>query len=215
MKLAEQWGEIVAGLPRGWDTASLALSLEDSEQAGRTALILGPAAPGRRDATFRLHVRRQSEGLAPSAELTGRVLARLDREGIRGRLELAEEPAAVEPEAPATRGLAAQWDELVGALPADWSHLYAEVELDSTDFIERGALLMAPANPALFGGPRTLRFRCAQRVGYGVAPEMARRCLERLDAERITGRGRILRVVSDAHPVGTQGPVWHVAGKTV
>ena len=35
-------------------------------------------------------------------------------------------------------------------------------------------------------------FRCARRAGYGVSPSMARRCLERCDAEGITGRIRIL-----------------------
>ena len=67
----------------------------------------------------------------------------VDVRRIRGRLDLmaAGKPAdaaaaRARPErAPA---LAAQWDERVGRLPADWSDLYAEVELDSSDFLQRG-----------------------------------------------------------------------------
>ena len=57
-----------------------------------------------------------------------------------------------------------------------------------------------------------LRFRAARTAGYGTAPEMARRCMERLDAERITGSLRALRVLSDTAHVSTQGPVWRVGG---
>jgi hypothetical protein len=42
---------------------------------------------------------------------------------------------------------------------------------------------------------------------------MVRRCLERLDATGIPGTVRILRALSDTHPVQTQGPVWYVGGK--
>jgi hypothetical protein len=44
---------------------------------------------------------------------------------------------------------------------------------------------------------------------------MVRRCLERCDAERIRGTVRILRALSDTHPVATQGPVWYVGGRTL
>jgi hypothetical protein len=44
---------------------------------------------------------------------------------------------------------------------------------------------------------------------------MVRRCCERCDEERIRGAVHILRVLSDTKPVATQGPVWHVAGRTV
>ena len=51
--------------------------------------------------------------------------------------------------------------------------------------------------------------------GYGVAPEMAGRCFERADADRITGTVRVLRVVSHSSHVSTQGPVWRVGGRSV
>jgi hypothetical protein len=44
---------------------------------------------------------------------------------------------------------------------------------------------------------------------------MTRRCLERVDDEKIRGEFRILRVLSDTDPVFTQGPVWYVEGRSV
>jgi hypothetical protein len=44
---------------------------------------------------------------------------------------------------------------------------------------------------------------------------MARRCFERLDEEAIEGRVSVLRVLSDAHNVATQGVVWYVGGKAL
>jgi hypothetical protein len=210
--LAEQWREMRARLPEDWGNARLTLTLDEAEQADRAALILGPLTPGRTGSAFRLTVERSRD--------PERALARLDEEGIGGRLELAgaeKKAAAPAPRRPAVapRPLAEQWDELTERLPPDWSDLYVELELDSTDFLERAALLLAPVNPAHYGGPRTFRFRCASRQGYGVAEGMARRCLERLDAERITGRVRALRVLSSTAHVATQGPVWRSEGRAV
>ena len=222
MALAERCNEILRGLPRGWSLAHLALKVESKEDADRAALILAPATPGRTGGSFHFYVHGGREGLAPTPELVRRVLQRLDEEGIAGHLELVhEEPVPAPAEAPtrgserAPRPLAAQWDELTQRLPLDWSDLYAEIELDSSDFLDRGALLLAPVNPAHYGGPLTLRFRTARVRGYGAAAEMVRRCLERLDREHITGTVRVLRVLSDTHHVATQGPVWYVGGKSV
>ena len=228
MTLAEQWTGIQAGLPREWESARLALSFADDEAANRAALLLGPAAPGRVGRSLRLTVDRGGRaGLGASPALVRRVLARLDSENVEAELALVGVEAPDTPDttrtadgAPkatpaATAGLAEQWDGLLTTVPPDWSHLYAELSVDSTDYVERAALLMSPTNPALFGGPRGLRFRCARRVGYGVTPEMARRCLERVDADGMAGELKVVRVVSDAKPVYTQGPVWYVGGRAV
>ena len=220
MALAERWDEILRGLPRSWSLAHLRLTIEREEDVNRAALILGPATPGRTGATFQLHIHGGSGGLTPTPELARRVLSRLDEERIGGQLELVHEAEASVPEAAASRGrepeqLASQWDELIRRLPPDWSDLYAQIDLDSSDFLERAALLLAPANPAHYGGPLSFRFRCARVRGYGVSAAMARRCLERLDRERITGMVRVLRVLSDTHHAATQGPVWYVGGKSV
>ena len=39
--------------------------------------------------------------------------------------------------------------------------------------------------------------------------------VERVDSAGIPGTVRVLRLMSDTHPVGTQGPVWYVGGKAV
>jgi hypothetical protein len=213
VKLEEQWREMGGGLPEDWSSIQLSLTLAEDEHADRVALILAPFTPGRTGSRFRFALRRDQD--------PGRVLRRLDQEDIRGLLELvgSEKVAAPTPHerrsAERVRPLAAQWNELAGALPPDWSDVYAEVELDSTDFLQRGALLLSPMNPARYGGAASLRFRIARVSGYGAAPTMARRCLERLDEEAITGTLRFLRVLSATSHVATQGPVWRVAGRSV
>ena len=213
MALLEQWREIERGLPGSWGDARLLLTVEDDADCDRAAFLLGPANPGRRGKSIRFYTARRGLGVGPDA--VRRMLARLDREGIHGELELlaTEEPVETPPTARAT--LAESWEAELAALPSDWSDLYAEVELTSTDHLERAALLLAPANPARFGGKPALRFRCAREFGYGASPEMVRRCLERLDESNIRGVVRVLRVLCDTHPVATQGPVWYLGGKAV
>jgi hypothetical protein len=213
MRLAEQWTEIRPKLGLDWAGAQLTLTA-DASQCDRAALVLGPAAPRREGNRFHLQVTRGGEQLGTTPTLLERMLARLDREGIRGTLEL-DEPDDASGAAVTGPSLAAEWELLERRLPDDWSHLYGEVELDSSDFVERAALLMSPMNPARFGDATALRFRCAHRIGYGVSAGMAGRCLARLDAEGITGRVRVLRVVSEDRPIGTQGPVWRMAGRSV
>ena len=71
------------------------------------------------------------------------------------------------------------------------------------------------SRPSPISSDGGFRFRCAHTFGYGASPTMTRRCLTRLDEEAIEGGLRILHALSDTQPVGTQGPVWHVAGRTV
>jgi hypothetical protein len=212
MTLAEQWREIEATLPAAWQEVRLRLELEDASHADRAALVLGPFTPGRARRGFDLLARRGHD--------PGRILARLADERIGGTLRLLSAPT----EAPAPpprrdtnepRPVSDQWDDLAARLPDDWSDIYAELRLDSSDYLERGALLLAPLNPARFGDGSTFRFRIARDRGYGTAAEMARRCFERLDAEAITGTLRIVRVLSRTAHVATQGPVWYVEGRAV
>ena len=213
MSLVEQWREIEAGLAEEWDDARLLLRLADEREADRAAALLGPVNPGRRGRELRFYTARRGAGPAPLT--VARLLARLDEEEIEGELTLlaAGETVATPPiERPTFAG---SWDAAVAVLPPDWSDLYCEVELTSTDYLERAALLMAPTNPARYGGKPGFRFRCSRVFGYGVDDAMARRCLARLDEGGIRGTFQILRALSDTHPVQTQGPVWYVGGRSV
>jgi hypothetical protein len=212
--LVGQWWTIVRSLPEGWGEVRLHLTLGDEEQAARAAALLGPANPARHGKAIWLYVSRVGGGTGP--ELVDRLLRRLHYDRIDGELKLVDvtEGAVKVPEDKRS-ALVERWDALLAELPADWSDLWAEVELTSSDYLEPGALLLAPVNPARAGEQLAYRFRVARRFGYGVSAEMAHRCLERLDEEGITGEVRILRALSDTKPVATQGPVWYVGGKAV
>jgi hypothetical protein len=211
--LLDQWKEIEARLPDDWASASLSLTIEDDADCDRAAFLLGPANPGRRGKQVSFRAGRGGTG--PSPNLVRRLVARLDAERIDGRLELLgvdERPQVPETVRPSHAGA---WEEELARLPPDWSDLYCEVRLTSTDYLEPAALLMAPLNPARYGGETGFRFRVARSFGYGASPEMTRRCLERLDEAGIPGTLRILRVLADTHPNQTQGPVWYVGGRSV
>jgi hypothetical protein len=214
VRLGDRWREIERGLPGDWTDARLLLRVNDPAEAERAAAKLTPLMPGRSGSEIRFYTARRGAGASPDA--VRRALRAVAREGIRGELELV---SSAQPEtgvlAIERASLAEAWDVAAATLPPDWSDLYAEIELTSTDHLERAALLLAPVNPARYGGKPALRFRVARTFGYGASPEMTRRCFERLDDEGIPGQLRILRVLSDTDPVYTQGPVWYVEGKAV
>lgn len=219
VSFARQWTEIERALPEDWADARLWLMPADRAQLGRALALLGPLSPGKQGEAIRFFVGRRGAGPGPQAVL--RLLRLLDAEGIRGRLELLETarlaPPAAPPRAAAAEpgSLAADWDAALGGLPDDWSDLHCELELTSSDHLERGALAVAPLNPSRAPGSPGFRFRAARRFGYGTSPEMTRRCLARLDEAGIPGHLRVLRVLSDTGPAGTQGPVWYADGRVV
>ncbi len=209
MALADQFRQMLSELPPDWPSAELALTVADPAKAARAAALLGPLAPGRSGATIRFGC------LRTGTDNVAKLLGKLDRERIAGTLELEATavPAAVEEveEVP----LAEAWADELAALPADWSDLFAEVELTSSDHLAPAALRLAPVNPLRDGERLAFRFRSARRFGYGAAEPVARRCLERVDEAGIPGTVRVIHVFSDTNPVGTQGPVWFVSGRNV
>jgi hypothetical protein len=162
---------------------------------------------------IRFYAARRGGGVGPEA--VRRMLKRIDAEGIAGTLTLVASDAAPAEPVISRASLAAEWDAALAVLPGDWSDLLCDLELASSDYIERAALLVAPLNPIQGTGRPGFRFRCAASFGYGASPGMVRRCLARLDEERIGGEVRILRALSDTHPVGTQGPVWRIGERSV
>jgi hypothetical protein len=213
MGLVEQWRRIRADLPAEWADARLALTVSDTSRRSRAAALLGPAGPG--IAADELHVTVSRSGSAIGPDQLTKLLRKLDEERLQGTLGLLQAgERAPRIDAPRLR-LADAWSHAVGVLPGDWSDLYCELELASSDHLQRAALLLAPVNPARAAGRSAFRFRVAQTFGYGASPQMTARCLERLDEEGIPGLLTILHALSDTHNVDTQGPVWRVGGKAV
>jgi hypothetical protein len=218
VRLAAQWAERRAALPSDFGETRLRLKVRDEDQAIRAAALLAPLLAGRNgsEVTFVCtgHAGPQSD------ELVRRLLDRLDREGIWGELELvsvtppevgeaAESAEALAESVP----LAQAWDDALAELPPDWTDVYAEVELTSSDHLAPAALRLSPLNPARDGKRFAFRFRCSRSFGYGAPAPLVRRCLERLDEAGIPGRVRIVRALSDTKPVQTQGPVWYAGGR--
>jgi hypothetical protein len=213
MGLGEQWQAIEKGLDPRWSNARLVLTIDDDSKRKRAAALLAPASPGLRGNAISFHAARRGAGVGPEA--VRRMVRRLDDEGIVGTLELVATDEAQPEPARAHTSLAAEWDAALAVLPADWSDLLCELGVTSSDHIDLTALLMGPTNPLRQIETLTFQFRVAHTFGYGASPGMTRRCLERVDEAGIPGTVRVLRLMSDTHPVGTQGPVWYVGGKAV
>ena len=212
--LVEQFEAIESSLPGDWADARLVLTLDDASRAERASAVLSSFAPGRVGSQVRFSVPRRGGRL----EQARRLFRQLDRERITGELELltsAQRAPEVVTSRVAWPPVADSWDAALAALPEDWSDVYAQIDFASSDFLDRGALLLGPVNPARYGGEVGFRFRVARNFGYGASTQMTRRCLERLDEEGIRARVQILRALSDTNPVATQGPVWYVDGKAV
>jgi hypothetical protein len=212
--LVDDWKRLGSELPADWSSTELKLQTKDRSTADLTARLLGPAQSYRVGADV-VHFRVARDGSAPSPDGIQRLLRKLDERRIVATLSLVSAAAASRPVEPAHESLVASWDAELAKLPADWTDLVAELELDSSDYVERASLLCVPMNLRREGMRSALRFRAASRFGYGASPGMVRRCLERCDAEAIRGRVRAIQVLSDTRPVATQGPVWLQAGKTV
>jgi hypothetical protein len=213
MGLVEHWRQIRADLPADWADVRLAISVPNPSQRSRAAGLLGPAGPGIAGDELRVTVSRTGGGIGPDQLV--KLLGKIDEARIRGTLRLLDVGERA-PHVDAPRlGLADAGAHAVAALPPDWSDLYCELELTSSDHLERAALLLAPVNPARVPGRSAFRFRVAHTFGYGASAQMTARCFERLDQEGIPGRLTILHVLSDTHNVDTQGPVWRVGGRAV
>jgi hypothetical protein len=209
MKLVDQWRTIEARLPRDWQDVRLTVRTEQPSDLPRAAAVLGSAGAGRTGDRLVIHVLRSGPS-SPAA--VRRLFARLDSDRVWCILERGdvgeEAPAATEPRP----SLAVSWDEALAELPADWSELLCRLEISGSDLLPRAALLCAPLNPTRDRDSIGFLFR-AGRIGYGASTGMTRRCLERLDAESIEGSVSVLRVLSDTHPVASQGSSWIVGGR--
>lgn len=217
MKLVDQWRTIEDSLPSGWEDVRLTLTTEQPGDLPRAAQVLGSINVGKVGSTLVFHVRRAGGSQGPQA--AKRLFERLDRDRTWCHLEQSHvqtAPPTTAAEAPrATISVAESWDVAIAPLPGDWTDLLCELEIESSDSLDRAALLCAPLNPTRDAPRLVFTFRCSGRSGYGVSQSMARRCFERLDDGGISGSTRVVRVLSDTDNVDTQGPVWLVGGKTL
>ena len=217
MQAAGQWKLIEQDLGTDWDEAHLMFSVEDPGAVGDAAAVLAPLGPGRAGGELRFQVRREGGGPDKVRNLVGR----LDRKRVWGTLTLVDSHAKAT--APPSRteaaeegvGLVESWDAALAELPPGWRDLLCELELDSTDYLPRAALLGAPLNPTRTPEKIALRFRVSSGAGYGTSPGMARRCLERIEGDGITGQASVLNVLSETGNEATLGPVWRIAGRSV
>ncbi len=203
MRLVEQWNQVQSGLDPSWSDVRLSLRIDNERARERAVALLAPAGPGRSGVMVRFYVTRSGRGLGPEA--ARRLLGRIDAERIRGQLTLMGTSETEAPQEVARPKLAAEWRAALEMLPSDWSDLVAELELDSSVDVDRAAVLCAPLNPMQLTGKPGFGFRCASGRGYGASAGMVGRCLTRLDEAGIGGKVRVTRVLSDVHPVGTQG----------
>jgi hypothetical protein len=218
MKLVDQWRTIADALADDWQSVSLVLATEQPGELAKAALVLGPLNAGRRGSELVFDVRRA--GGAQGPEAARRLFARLDEARVWCYLSEASTTSRSAPEhhdegLQGASTTTASWDAQVALLPSDWSDALCELELASSDQLPRAALLCAPLNPTRVADRLAFTFRCSGADGYGASPGMTRRCFERLDAEGLTGVVRVLRSVSDADNVATQGTVWLVDGKAL
>ena len=221
MKLRDQWDAVERRLPSDWEAVTVRVRTEEAHELPEAARILGPMGVGRVGDHLVVTVRRAGGAAGPQA--ARRLFGRLDEHRVWSLLE----QDAIDMAAPAmpppedaevmqpSGSVTAAWDAALAELPADWSDLLCFLELGSSAQLARAALLCAPINPARDRARTGFTFRAAQRVGYGVSPEMARRCFERLDEEAIQAGVSVLRHLSDADHVATQGAVWYVSGRAL
>jgi hypothetical protein len=208
VRLVEQWNRIESGLDPRWSDVRLRLRVGAQKSRQRAAALLGPAGPGFAGDAIRFYVARGGDGIGPEA--ARRLLGKIDAEGISGVLTVVSASEAEAAPTIARSTLASEWQAALEVLPSDWSDLVAELELDSSADVDRAAVFCAPLNPIQSTGKPGFRFRCASSRGYGASSGMVGRCLARLDEADIRGRVRLTRVLSDVHPVGTQGATFLV-----
>ena len=190
MALVGDWEQVERGLPAGWADARVLVTLEEPGEIDRVTRAArarcSRSAGGRR----RVSIRIARSGGGPSPEALRRALARLDaraaprralarrgRVGAASRAERAPAPDAAE-----------SWDAALADVPADWSDLLGEIELDSSDYLDRGRRPARPAQPA----PRR-RGRCDCSSGARAASATAPR------------RGWCAAASSAATPPGSTG----------
>ena len=156
MKLGDAWDE----LRDEWGEARIRVTLEEPERTDRAAQLLGPLQP------FRAGPAELSFRVVGNSGEVRRLLERLDAERIHGsaRGDLvgsSRRARAGAAGADLARILAGRARR---RCPPDWSDLLAEVELTSSDWIDRASVNMVPLNPRRDGITPRLPLPCGAQV---------------------------------------------------
>ena len=173
MLAADQWTAIEEGLGAAWDTARLSFSAEEARS--RPGERGGPRAPrarpGRDRAPLRGREARRRPAEAPEPPGTARREADLGHARRSSRRRHPRRHRARRRTggrvASSGAGLAEAWDREVAKLAPGWRDLLCELELDSSDYVPRAALLGAPLNP-------TRRTGCARAPLPGLGRQRLR-----------------------------------------
>ena len=211
--LADDFRALLQDLPNDWEEASIVAHFHDEPTARRAAALLLSLNPGHHDGAVRF-VDLTSGGSSPRPRAARPAPHRRGTTRRRGgaRVEYGRNRRSPKRRAPPSRlpGTSRSRRCLrTGATSTpSWSYARPTTSSRGRCSPRRSTL------PASTSGP-AFRFRCAREFGYGAAPGMVRRCLERLDGAEIRGEVRILRALSDTKPWATQGPVWYVDGRSV
>ena len=208
---------IAAGLPDGWTQGQSATRryARERRRPGRGAARAASPRPIRERATAPRHGRAAPAGPA----LLRRLLAGLDGEGITRHARPCRRGGARTREAPPDENLPTTLAGRLGRsrrerCPRTGATCSALSSLRSSDDASAGRTRGRRRSTRPDTGRRpAFRFRVARRFGYGAAPEMARRCLARLDEEGIPGTAHTARGLSDTKPVATQGPTFLIVGQ--
>ena len=142
MQAVEQWKLIEEELGPDWDEARFSFTVEDASAIGDAAAVLAPLSPGRSGSQLRFQVPRRGGG----PDKLRNLLVRLDRKRVWGTLAVvgsraAAPVAAQEQQRDESVSLVESWDGALAKLPPGWRDLLCELELDSTDYLPRAALL--------------------------------------------------------------------------
>ena len=146
MSLVDDWRRVQEGLPDGWTSVSLVL------EVGGTTTTAPPRCSGRRSRTARSRARSGSTpsttGRArprPRSSACSRASTPPGSPGRSARSRRSRRAAAATPAPEAT--LAEAWAAELAKLPSDWSDVFGEVDLISSDYLEAAALQLVPINP--------------------------------------------------------------------
>lgn len=94
-------------------------------------------------------------------------------------------------------GLAAEFTQILGSLPPDWTDLEVDMRIEDESQYVDTAVFLSQVNAQVYQHPQEgphWRLLVAQSFGHAAAPETVKGVLEKLDAEGVLGELRVAEV---------------------